>query len=366
MTKQPLLWLILAILLQARPAVGERNLTRPPGTTRYAPMVSELSGFAQYDRSAGYHRMSLATVGRSVDGRGIWMAVLHDPNARDPGKKVFYLCRQHGHEPASTEAALRFIDELVHAAPGSDLAQCLARTTLYIVPMANPDGAEAYRRHNAHDVDMNRDWLARTQPETRALWAAIERIRPDLMTDQHEMFPDDPRPDFTETVGPAAAGPLHPPVAQTQRGIREGRPNEEEAAAEKLPPAGTTPDVMLRGTIDPAPDLDAVPGSDRWRSVVRTSMETARLVHLCLLAKGVGIRCHWLDDDHPPKLAHRYESLVAGVPAILFETNRHSLSRTVAMRAAVHLAFMEIILRNEAGEHHRLAAEAARTLGLPS
>ena len=91
--------------------------------------------------------------------------------------------------------------DLVQGAPDSPLAQDLRRVTVYVVPMANPDGAEAFLRHNAHNVDLNRDWLRQTQPETRAWLRTIKAIHPDLMTDQHELYPDDPRWDFTETAG---------------------------------------------------------------------------------------------------------------------------------------------------------------------
>src|SRR3569833_2769560 len=192
------------LVLSTMPAVfAERNLTRPPGTTRYAGMVDQLQCLGHWDRNQGYHRIQLSRLGSSVNGRSIWMETLHDPSTR-PAKKIFYLCRQHGHEPASTEGALRFVDELVHAAPVNDLAQCLSNVTVYIIPMANPDGAERFLRHNAHNVDLNRAWLSRPQPETRALWHAIEEIHPDLITDQHELYPTDRRPNFTETAGPHA------------------------------------------------------------------------------------------------------------------------------------------------------------------
>src|SRR3569833_862392 len=192
------------LVLSTMPAVfAERNLTRPPGTTRYAGMVDQLQCLGHWDRNQGYHRIQLSRLGSSVNGRSIWMETLHDPSTR-PAKKIFYLCRQHGHEPASTEGALRFVDELVHAAPVNDLAQCLSNVTVYIVPMANPDGAERFIRHNAHNVDLIRDWLTRTQPETRALWRAIRHIHPDVITDQHERGGGDGRPDFTESAGPKA------------------------------------------------------------------------------------------------------------------------------------------------------------------
>ncbi len=238
----------LLLLALALPTHAEKNLARPPGTTRYAPMVAQLHALLASDKQ-GAGRMTLSSLGHSVKGRDLWMVTLHEasaapapapaaetpasdtpidvpvppisPSAQTP-KRLFYLCRQHGHEPASTEAALEFITQLVRAAPGSPLALDLQRVTVYVVPMANPDGAEAFLRHNAHDKDINRDWLRRTQPETRALYRAVVRLHPDMMTDQHELYPDDTRPDFTETAGRGAVPrlPWCRPAIQPRRSCK--------------------------------------------------------------------------------------------------------------------------------------------------
>lgn len=334
----------LLLLLFALPAHAEKNLARPPGTTRYAPMVAQLQALLAYDKTQGTGRMALSSLGHSVKGRDLWMVTLHDsppvaatgsapatpasagdsaPATDAPAvpdsttapvpavaappalpKRLFYLCRQHGHEPASTEAALQFITQLVKATPGSPLALDLQHVTVSIVPMANPDGAEAFLRHNAHDKDINRDWLRRTQPETRALYHAIVALHPDMMTDQHELYPDDTRPDFTETAGAGSGAPAS--LVQT---------------------CGTA------------------------QAVVQTVMQAA----------GYPTARHLVTDHHPARLAHRFGCIVAQVPTILFETNRLTrLHRSVLARAQAHLQFMIALLRDTAGERDALLAEAAR------
>jgi len=287
-------------------ALAERNLTRPPGTTRYAGMVDKLNDLAKWDQTQGFHRLQLSSIGDSVKGRSLWMVTLHNADSPSSGNRILYICRQHGHEPASTEGALQFVDELVHSAPSSDLGQCLSKTTVYIIPMMNPDGAERYLRHNAHDVDLNRDWLTRTQPETRAVWRAIEMIHPDLITDQHELFPDDHRPDFTETAGPKAG------------------------AAE---------------------------------SVTWFCESAQQVVHLAMTADGFPNRSYQIDTPHRPHLVHKFGCTVLGIPTILFETNRSTPSRTVADRGEAQAQFMRIILREEAGEQDTLLSEAYSVLG---
>lgn len=309
----------LLLSLLSLPASAERNLPRPPGTTRYALMLSQLQALLALDKAQGAGRMELTNIGLSVQGRGIWMVTLHgvstenrlstastqaeggDQNASP--KRVFYLCRQHGHEPASTEAALQFASQLVKAPAGSPLAQELEHVTVYVVPMANPDGSEAFLRHNAHGKDINRDWLARTQPETRALYGAVMRVHPDVITDQHELYPNDTRLDFTETVGV---------------------------------------------------------GSGAADALVQACGETQAVVQMAMKAAGVATAVHVVTDRHPARLAHRFGGVVAGVPTLLFETSRLAKrGRSVASRAQSHLQFMLTVLRDTAGERDALLAEAA-------
>jgi protein MpaA len=54
------------------------------------------------------------------------------------------------------------------------------RTDLWLVPQLNPDGLARHRRGNAHGIDLNRDFLAATQRETRIARRLILRLRPDV------------------------------------------------------------------------------------------------------------------------------------------------------------------------------------------
>ena len=284
--------------LAAASAQAEKNLVRPPGTTRYGVMVRQLDRLLAYDQSHE-KRMVLTSLGKSVQGLTLWMVTLGTGGP----KRIFYLCRQHGHEPASTEGALAFITELVKADQDTPTADYLKSVTVYVVPMANPDGAEAFLRHNAHNVDINRDWIKRTQPETRALYLEISKLHPDWMTDQHELYPNDTRPDFTEIAGIGS---------------------------------GASPNVI-------AACLDA-------QAVVSGAMQ----------AEGFSVVNHQVTDRHPARLAHRFSSIVLGIPTLLFETNRLSGSgRPVARRAAAHEQFMQDMLRFIGGDRDALMSEAS-------
>lgn len=295
MPRLPVTVLVLLFFVSIASAKAEKNLIRPPGTTRYAAMMQLLDALADYD-TEHEGRLTISSLGKSVQGRDLWMATV----GSGP-RTIFYLCRQHGHEPASTEGALDFLDAMVKAKSGSSLAKLLDAATVYVVPMANPDGSEAYLRHNARNQDLNRDWLRRTQPETRALSAALSRLHPDLVTDQHELYPDDTRPDFTETAGP---------------------------------------------------------GSGATAEVVAACDDTQVVLQGAMRAEGFGTVSHLVTDTHSPRLAHRYISIVAGLPTLLFETNRAG-GRTLSARAAAQKEFMLIVLRDRAGGREELLAETA-------
>ena len=92
----------------------------------------------------------------------------------------------HGGEESGTDAALRVLYEL---ADRSDCAaeRILDESIVVILPTQNPDGREADTRRNAYGFDMNRDWFARTQPETDGKVELLRRYPPVLFIDAHEM-----------------------------------------------------------------------------------------------------------------------------------------------------------------------------------
>jgi protein MpaA len=67
---------------------------------------------------------------------------------------------------------------------GIEVTKLLERSRLdvdlWLVHQLNPDGFAERRRANARDVDLNRDFLAASQRETRIARKLILRLRPDL------------------------------------------------------------------------------------------------------------------------------------------------------------------------------------------
>jgi hypothetical protein len=92
----------------------------------------------------------------------------------------------HGGEESGTDASLQVLYELA-ARQDCTAAQILDDAIVVILPTQNPDGREADTRRNANGFDMNRDWFARTQPETDDKVEKLRELPPQLFIDAHEM-----------------------------------------------------------------------------------------------------------------------------------------------------------------------------------
>ncbi|MBU0942365.1 MAG: DUF2817 domain-containing protein [Bacteroidetes bacterium] len=121
----------------------------------------------------------LSIIGSSVLGKPIYKYVI------GTGKIKIYLWSQmHGNESTTTKGLFDFL-KLLHGK--SDLAtKLLEHFTFCCIPMLNPDGAEAYTRVNANEVDLNRDSQDLTQPESKTLRAAYESFMPDYCYNLHD------------------------------------------------------------------------------------------------------------------------------------------------------------------------------------
>jgi len=114
----------------------------------------------------------------------------------------------HGNEESGADAALRVLYELADR-DDCAAARILDNAVVVVLPIQNPDGREADTRSNAYGFDMNRDWFARTQPETDGKLELLRQYPPVLFIDAHEMgsgkffFPPYADPIYHEVPGQA-------------------------------------------------------------------------------------------------------------------------------------------------------------------
>jgi hypothetical protein len=92
----------------------------------------------------------------------------------------------HGGEMSGADAALKTLYELA-AGLSCAVRQRNDNLITVIVPTQNPDGRDAARRQNEFGFDLNRDWFARTQPETDSKIELLRRFPPQVFVDAHEM-----------------------------------------------------------------------------------------------------------------------------------------------------------------------------------
>ncbi len=131
----------------------------------------------------------------------------------------------HGGEESGTDASLRVLYELA-ARTDCAAAQIRDNAVVAILPTQNPDGRELDTRRNAYGFDMNRDWFARTQPETDGKLEALRQYPPVLFIDSHEMgskdyfFPPNADPIYHETTDESVSwiNGLYGPAMQQEFG----------------------------------------------------------------------------------------------------------------------------------------------------
>lgn len=131
-------------------------------------------------RVAGETTAAHSIAGYTVEGNPIHRLDL----GRHVDGTLFIGCLQHGNEPASREAALQLVRDLAYSADPAVLAY-LATHRVVVVSNINADRLAASRT-NANGVNLNRDWFRMSQPETRAVRAVIDDVRPDTVIDAHE------------------------------------------------------------------------------------------------------------------------------------------------------------------------------------
>lgn len=127
------------------------------------------------------HIMTLKSIGKSVEGRDLWMVKISDNVTIDEVEPEFkYISSMHGDEITGRELTQFLIKDLLEAYGQNErITKLINNTELYIMPSMNPDGSNKRQRANANGQDLNRnfpDWVrgddndsSSRQPETIAV-----------------------------------------------------------------------------------------------------------------------------------------------------------------------------------------------------
>ena len=98
--------------------------------------------------------------------------------------KVYLWSQMHGNESTTTKAVFDFINFL--NSDDNFALKLVNQFTFCILPMVNPDGAKLYTRENANKIDLNRDALNLSQPESVLLMEAFEDFKPNYCFNLHD------------------------------------------------------------------------------------------------------------------------------------------------------------------------------------
>src|SRR4051812_4988457 len=231
---------VLALAVWAAPAAAATcgsTAGVPAFTPAAQPVADEAVSSYLSSVDTTSTRVLTGVAGTSTEGRPIPFALVSSPrnlarlgaiagraHASRQGRAhaaggpaiVWLAANVHGNEPSGTDADLQLLSELARGAS----CTLLDRLVIGFLPLQNPDGRAAGTRTNAAGFDLNRDWFARTQPETAAKLDLLSRYPPLAFADQHEeggtsfFFPPDADPvhhevptaalrAMSQTIGPA-------------------------------------------------------------------------------------------------------------------------------------------------------------------
>ena len=235
--------------------VGEK-ITSYPDMLRYFETLERAAPkqvkLFEYGRTWEGRKLIYAAIGNSdnianLDDFADKMQKLSDPRITD-NKAAQQLIDQlpssvwlgygvHGNEISSTDAAMMTAYHLLAAPTEPTNRKILKNTLVFIDPLQNPDGRSRFTsryyatvglehsndrlsaehnepwpsgRSNHYLFDMNRDWLAITQPETAGRIKAMNHYRPLVVIDLHEMGGD------SSYYFSPAAQPFNPHMTKTQ------------------------------------------------------------------------------------------------------------------------------------------------------
>jgi hypothetical protein len=169
------------------PVFAQENPT-PLQKHNYSKLTSyeELTGYIhQLDQSSVL--LTVETIGQSVQGRNLYaMKFSSGEFGMDPLKiRVIIFAQQHGNEQSGKEGALLLSNELIKP----ENKYLFDRIDVIVVPQMNPDGSEANKRLNGNGVDLNRNHLILTEPETIALHQLFDKYLFEVSMDVHEYYP---------------------------------------------------------------------------------------------------------------------------------------------------------------------------------
>lgn len=131
--------------------------------------------------------VTVEVIGQSVEGRNLYAVKFSKSEiGNDDSKtKVLIFAQQHGNEQSGKEGSLLLINELLKP----ENQYLFDKIDFVLIPQMNPDGSEKNQRRNANSMDLNRNHLILTEPETIAMHKLYNKYLFEVTMDVHEYAP---------------------------------------------------------------------------------------------------------------------------------------------------------------------------------
>jgi hypothetical protein len=131
--------------------------------------------------------LTVEIIGKSVEERNLYLMKFSNSEfGKDNNKlKVIIFAQQHGNEQSGKEGALLLAGELIKP----ENSYLFDKIDFALIPQMNPDGSEKNKRRNGNDIDLNRNHLILTEPETIALHKLFNEYLFEVSMDVHEYAP---------------------------------------------------------------------------------------------------------------------------------------------------------------------------------
>ncbi|MFI4917722.1 MAG: M14 family metallopeptidase [Phycisphaerales bacterium JB060] len=173
--------LLTIAALSTTPSLAQDIPAAQDGTQRYNPDYKvDIAWNRYYDyeqivdllkqiEAAHPELVTLKSLGKSLQGRDVWLAIANNPETGEDGTKpAMYIDGNiHGNEVQAAEVVLYSLWKLVESHGNNEpLTELLDNATFYFVPVSNPDGrawwfaepnTPSSSRHNQRPVDNDSD-----------------------------------------------------------------------------------------------------------------------------------------------------------------------------------------------------------------
>jgi hypothetical protein len=155
---------------------------------------AKFEAFTSYDSMIEYLEkveassslIELSYIGETENGFNIPLLEIRNEGKKDASVvTILMFAQQHGNEHGGKEGMLQLLKEIA----GGSLDYLFDKIEMLLIPTLNPEGSETDERRNGNDLDLNRDHLLLSQPETAALHALYHKYTPEVSVDIHEYYP---------------------------------------------------------------------------------------------------------------------------------------------------------------------------------